>query len=293
MPTMPCPSCGKTVRFEGVAGVCPNCAAVVRAPRSAPGGGPAVAKPRATGSEQRPASLSDLQAMGGEDEAFDPGVGRPSSYRGGGGGGGGGLSSLDPRLLYGIGTALVLIVGFGLYEVLHTPSATIVVSTAPPPPASGGPATPAVAPAVPVAPPPVVPPPVVAATEPGGRPTTLPSWVGLRPEVPVLPPEKINDGMVERSLRRGVAYLKPQVAEGGEISPGGGDAVGSESLVTYALLHAGRRSRTRTCRRRARSCPGPWTGSRPKSRVRRRRRTTTRCGPSAWRWPTGTWTGQR
>ncbi len=243
MPTMQCPGCGKAVRFEGVAGVCPNCAAVVRAPRATPtAAGAGAASGRAAKAPASSASLSDLQSLGegSTEEVFRP---RDGGGQAGGGGFGAGLASLDPRLLYGIGGALVLIVAFGLYEVLHTPTPTIAVVTTPPAQLPAGTSLPT-PPTIPVVPPPIVVVPTVptAAVATTGPAATQPAWVGLHPAVPVLPPEKITDEKVEVALRRGVGFLKPLVQAAGENPVPTGvpnQEVGSDALATYALLHAG------------------------------------------------------
>jgi hypothetical protein len=230
MPTMQCPGCGKAVRFEGVAGVCPNCASVLRAPRGGSAATERGATPAPTDGPRRPASLSNIRSVATDTEVFAP----PTQADPGGGGGLGTLlRGLDTRVLYGIIAGVVLLVGFGLYEVLHQPTATIATVTAPPPP----PPTPADTPVADVPPPPPPPPP----TMPNQPAVALPAWYGLHPAVPVLPPDKINDEMVERSIRKGVGFLKPQLAgAGGSVLGGGpGEELGATCLVTYALLHAG------------------------------------------------------
>ena len=249
MPTMQCPGCGKTVRFEGVAGVCPNCASVVRAPRSAApdsaggnaGGAVAGGGSRRSGGGRRSASsLTDLQQVAGTEEVFTP---PPGSAPSGGGGFGAFLSGLDPRVLWGTAAGLALVLGFGAWSVLHTPSATVA-----PPPAVAPPMTGPIATNTPPLPPPPpppadVPPPESIATT-GPAVAALPAWYGLHPVKPVLPPEKINDEKVERALRLGANYLKPRVAIGpgkdGGIGANGPDMVeGATCLATYALLHTG------------------------------------------------------
>ena len=239
MPTMPCPGCGSTVRFEGVAGVCPKCASVVRAPRTAeaaPSGSTrrSAAKPaRRSGTK-----LEDLEAVTeGEPETFAP----AATDAGRGGGPLAFLSTMDPRVSWGIGAGLVLVAGFGLYSVLHTPSSTLAPvkpqpAFVPPPIASVpvGPTGPGVAP-------PRVGVPTTAPTQ--SAVVALPAWYGLQPVKPKLEPEKINDELVERALMRGVAFMKPRLAAGvsanGMASPGGGYEAGVECLATYAMLHAG------------------------------------------------------
>ena len=229
MPTMQCPGCGKAVRFEGVAGVCPNCATIVRAPRS---GGTAAAGRRPAGTGKTPPA-SDLGSAD-QDEVFSPT---------GGGGGGSGMSQLDPRLLWGIVAAVVLVGGFGLFEVFHTPAPSIQVAGNNPAPVPAPPAY--VPPATPVAPPP--PPAVVTRAVPTTGATTrpaevvLPDWYGLRPAVPTLPREKINDRLVEQALQRGAAFLKPLCAGSGLPADGTSPEWhgGADSLITYSLLHAG------------------------------------------------------
>ncbi len=232
MPTLQCPGCGKAVRFEGVAGVCPNCATVVRAQRS---GDAAAGGASRSPSRARTTSTADLEALGDGPEVFGPAGGAGSSS-------GGGSGPLDPRLLYGIGAAVVLLVGFGLFEVLHTPAPTIPVATTTPGFLPGPAAPPPPGPPPPPAPPP--PPRPVAATGPA---VVLPAWVGLHPAVPELPPVKISDRMVEAALRRGVAYLKPFIAgtfdhinaPGDTGRPGEDGRSAAGILLTYALLHTG------------------------------------------------------
>ena len=69
----------------------------------------------------------------------------------------------------------------------------------------------------------------------------LPPWYGLHPAVPVLPADPFTDATVERSVRRGVGFLKPFVPKGN--GPGTTESemwrAGTDALVTYALLHAG------------------------------------------------------
>ena len=240
MPTMQCPGCGKAVRFEGVAGVCPNCAAVVRAPRSAPGAGGG--GPQSTsGKSRRPTSVNQLQAIATGDEVFTPpneagGGGRPGELTAM-------LKGLDPRVLAAIVAAAVLLVGFGLYTVLHRPAPTVgpLVVVAPPPP---GP--------VATAPPP--PPVVDVAVAPAGptpkatgatRPTVvLPAWYGLHPVRPDIPADPFTDAAVEKSMRRAAAVLKPKMGKpigdpAGVAPDANAVRMGATCLATYALLHTG------------------------------------------------------
>src|SRR5450755_1828608 len=98
MPTLLCPGCGKTVRFEGVAGVCPNCAAVVRVAKPAP---PVNVAPPTGPKPERPrpgaASVTDLESLeNGGEEFFAPSAAPVHSS-------GSFLDDIDKRLLFGIG----------------------------------------------------------------------------------------------------------------------------------------------------------------------------------------------
>jgi len=237
MTTMRCPQCGQPVRFEGKSGLCPKCMTVVNAPgtggKAGSAGGPA--GPSKGRVKSRSSGAADLDGLARDAEVFAPpsATGQTSH--------GGGLSSLDPRLLYGGGAAILLVVLFGLFEVLYTPTTSVVVSTPQPfaYPAHASVAAPPEEKAAVRPPPPVVPPPTAVVA--GAPVLAVPRWYGLRPTVPLLPADTINDALVERALTRAVAYLKPMVAAADlpHTADGSQWLAGGDGLVTYALLHTG------------------------------------------------------
>ena len=253
MQKMQCPGCGKAFRFQGVAGVCPFCATVVRAPRSRRAdAGKVSRKPKpaplpdplsSTGSMSSTGVLSAMESLSDGPEAVTPpGTGRTTPGDSGSGKRSG-PAGLDRRLLLGIAGVLTAIVGFGLFEVLHTPSQTTPVAIVPPiplPPAPPSQPPPAAVPppAEPLLAAVKLPPPPVDVPVPWEA-VALPAWYGLHPVAPVLPPVKIDDAMVERSLLRGIGYLKPMWAAGAVPHANQAWATGTDELVTYALLHAG------------------------------------------------------
>ena len=242
MPTVQCPGCGKAVKFEGVAGVCPSCASIVRAPRAAGGtAGKAAPREGATGG-RRPtagAQLSDLEAVGGEEgeEVFNPDAG--GTYDGSGRRGGP-FGGLDKNIVYAIAGGVGLILIFALYVILKpshvdpsltqaTPAPTYVPTkpTAP----TDEEAKPDKAPVLPI----TNPDPVVQLD-----PVVNPVWVGLKPRKPVLPIPPITDAAVEKSLILGSKFLKAQYKDGQAPDNGDPHEYGAaNALCTYALLHVG------------------------------------------------------
>jgi hypothetical protein len=232
MPTGVCQTCGSTVRFEGIAGICPKCAAVVRAaakPRSAPAAPAQASNAPKKRTKRDPVDLLDLD-MGG-DERFDPAA--SPAHAGG----------TDPVIFYlSIGAGAVILV-FGLFYLLSALlSRHSQVATAPPP--SPAPA-PIVAPvdSTPtpdaVAPPPPTTVPVVTLVRPAVV-ATGPAWMNLTAAKPALSPRPITDDSVGVAIKKAVAFLKSQFT-GDQLtnSPADEHYNGKDTLVVYALLHAG------------------------------------------------------
>jgi hypothetical protein len=234
MPALQCPSCGKVVRFEGSAGVCPHCAAMVR-----------VAAPAAPTSARRPSqstssskgsrsksNLSDLEglASGGE-EVFAPSETPVSS-----GGTSNPFAGMDQRLIYAIGGGIALVVLFGLYIVLRptTPDVAVIPSA----PTANRPVAPPPAP-TPVTPlehPQPAPKPMVISTT---NATSRPGWMSLVPVTPNLKAKAITDELVEKSIRQAVGYLKTQLSGNELTNPVDTERYeGTDALVVYSLLHA-------------------------------------------------------
>ncbi len=241
MPTLQCPSCGKAVKFEGIAGVCPHCAAIVRASKPPSSrDAPAQAAPRKPGRVSRSAvDLDALEEVSGGEEAFEP-----ASTAATGGGLMAGIASLDKRLLYAIFGAIALVAVFGLYVVFRNPSAddSTVRQT---PTVAFHPVTVVPAPDVstdsklvgsPQPAPPILQP-KVAATQA----TSRPAWMTAKATKPTLKPDLINDQLVEQSIRRATAFLKSQFKDGALIDTNNNteSKAGGDALAVYALLNAG------------------------------------------------------
>jgi hypothetical protein len=237
MPSLQCPGCGKIVRFEGVAGVCPNCAAVVQARKPAAPAQIARPAPSTTSKNKSrptaghsPPDLESIQTDG--EEVFEPGTTAPIRS--------GPLAGLDKRLIYGIGGALAIVFLFGLYIALRTPTPDVVAVA--PPPVTHTPVVPVPTPDANDLPKPLdqrpTPPPtslpVVAAA-------SKPAWMGLKPIVPTLAAKPITDQLVEHSIKKAVAYLKSQF-DGDQLKdphPEEDTYAGTDALAVYSLLHAG------------------------------------------------------
>jgi Domain of unknown function (DUF4159) len=226
MPTMQCPGCGNKVTFEGVAGVCPNCAKVVRVAKPAEPQTPAPrsAQPR---SSKRSVKLDDLEVAGGDEEVFDPA--ESNGPRGG----------MDPIIRHTIVGSVVVIVLFALF-VLIKPSSNPPppVAVAPSPqPLSQGPSAPL--PPIPLAPiQPVAPPPAPVATTQVAA--TRPAWMDLHPVKPKIDQPALTDAMVGQSIQSGADFLVTDLSKPPQPGDGGDMGMGTKTLATYSLLHAGK-----------------------------------------------------
>jgi hypothetical protein len=231
MPTVKCPTCATTVRFEGVAGLCPKCGKILRVSTKSVG---AAAPATSTSGQAAPkgrAKGPDLDNLGIDPEqAFAPA--ETQTYK----------AKQDPIIFYLSAGAGGIIVLFALYFVLE---ALLTRSTPAPSPA------PVAAPVVAVAPPPtptdnVLPPPPSLPETPvtpslvTTRPASGPAWMALRPVVPSLKATSITDKMVEATIKKGVAYLKTQFANGQLVEPSESDFYyGEDAICVYSLLQAG------------------------------------------------------
>ena len=215
--------------------MCPKCGAMVRVAASV-AAVPPKSTPRASSSSiKKPGRIEDLEALhSGELENFAPPETQLQSD-----GSSNFLHDMDPRVVYGIGAGLALVLLFGLYVLFRptTPDATTLV------PASVNRPSPAPAP-LPVpqdvvkvdSPQQPAPRPIVLATT---NATSRPSWMGLVPVAPKLAAKPITDQLVEQSIKRAVAFLKTQISGSELINPEKTDLYsGQNTLVVYSLLHA-------------------------------------------------------
>jgi hypothetical protein len=186
-----------------------------------------------TGSSRSREKLPDLEGVGGDSEEMFSPSGSPAYT-----GSSNPLAGIDPRLIYGIGGAIVLVLLFGLYIVLRPPS--VDVAALPPPPPVSHPSASAQVNTQPVAPvevPQPAPKPIVVETTTG--PTSRPAWMALVPVTPKLPVPPITDELVGKSIKQAVAFLKTQIKGNELINPEKGDMfAGKDALVVYSLLHA-------------------------------------------------------
>jgi hypothetical protein len=237
MPTVTCPRCGKVVRFEGVAGVCPSCAAVVRAAKPAPVA--AVEVPvRSSGTtppgraSRKQAEMADLNAVaGGGEEAFDPGVTQYTGHAGHG---------LDKRLIYAMGGAVGLVLLIGMAVILYNPKpppskvvqSGLTPTATPQPVAPTNPDNHLQEPLKPI---------IEPTTRKGESAKQKPGYANLHPAKPELPLPLITDKQVGDSLKKGVNFLKKQFVNGQlEINGGTDDRIsGADALCVEALLYAG------------------------------------------------------
>ncbi len=200
-----------------------------------PAASPAAAPPsKDTKPRGRAAPPPDLDALdvGEGDEVFIPG--RTQIHTGP-------FAGIDKRLIYLGAAAIALVFLFGLYVALR-PAAKEDVAEAPPPPLIPLTTPPPVA----VDPQPVVPPaPIVQviqnpATTNASQPATRPAWMSLIPIAPKAEPPRISDRLVESTIKKAVAFLKPLMSEGASAMPTGDDMYeGRYALCVYALLQAG------------------------------------------------------
>jgi hypothetical protein len=210
---------------------------MVRVAAPKPAAGPARASrasnSTSSSSGSKPANLADLEDMGDGAEVFNPSGSEPYS-----GGSSNPLAGVDPRLIYGIGAGIAIVLLFGLYIILRPTTPDIAV-VPPPPTVSSNPApspvvTPAPQPTGPVQPAPK--PIVIPTTNVAARP----AWMSAVPTTPHLPNPPITDEMVEKSIRSAVSYLKSQISGDQLVNPEKTDMfAGQDALVTYSLLHAG------------------------------------------------------
>jgi hypothetical protein len=227
MPTGICQTCGATVRFEGIAGLCPRCGAILHLKKKTAAPSPTAQQSAPSRkSAKRTAPPPDLESLDdGSEESFEPSAG--STFKG----------PTDPVILYlsvGAGAVVVL---FGLYIALSTMLSRPAAIAPPPPPPPAPTVTQVIAPP----PPPVVTSfvPTTAPVRVAAPPTSRPAWASLVPAVPVLPAKPITDQLVEASIKKAIAYLKTQINGDQLINPDTSDMYfGSDALVIYSLLHA-------------------------------------------------------
>lgn len=222
MPTLRCSNCGQTVRFEGVAGICPACASVVMVPKSE--SPPVDIAPRAAKSA-RPA-LEDLHHVAGhEPEYFTPPEPEPPR-----------IAGMDPGVAITLVAVAVVLVLFGLYVMIESMTSgpltkpVAVRAPAPPPSLVTEPALP---------PPPVtVPKPTKTPTKPATKPVIhKPAWANLQPVRPAPSGTSIvTDARIANSIHKGVNYLISHYHDG--TLPAQNNQAGRDALCTYALLHA-------------------------------------------------------
>ena len=224
MPTLQCPNCGQTVRFEGVAGICPSCASVVMVPKDFS----EVKPPPPVPKSGRPSleSLGDL--AGGEPTIFEPApIDEPRK-----------IAGMDPGVVITLCAVAVVLVAFGVYVIVHSMGGSagqtkVVAAPAPPPSLLNLPEAPAVAP-----PPPAPSPPTSAPAAAAPPPPPPPAWTLLRPVRP--PPSDasvLTDAKVSQAIERAVDfYLKELDDEKRFVTD---RSHGIFVLCAYALLHAG------------------------------------------------------
>ena len=238
MPTLVCQTCHTTVRFEGVAGVCPKCASVVMLPKSdteRAARRQAATQPTVV-SDPRPRAavrIRDLtEAAGGDsddDDVFEPT--RPAPPPGG----------IDRGVVVTIIAVVFVVVAFVVFVMFSghaAPSATaddehgsgvgLPTKLNTDPDAGSHPA----------------PQPVVAAVpdKPAVVAPVLPAWALLRPVH--VPPDAslLTDEKVEASIRKASNFLLARLQSGAataSLTPGSGLSSGVQTLGVYSLEHAG------------------------------------------------------
>ncbi len=228
MPTLQCPNCKAKVTFEGIAGICPSCASVVRAPTRqtdiSPAPRPAPLPPR------KAVKLSDIEDTLQDDEPeFNP-PSHDSHHLNQG---------LDKGVLYTIIGSVAVVLIFTLYVLFGSSSSNVAT-------------TPPAAPA-PISHPPAPPPAVteaVATPEPQAPPTPTiqappPSpavpWAGLHAVRPkVVLDGAVTDERVGQSIQHAADFLINALPDGQLPAYTIPDALpGADALCVYALLHGG------------------------------------------------------
>src|SRR3954447_18274844 len=140
MPTAVCTNCGNKVTFEGIAGVCPNCARVVALPKP-PKDSDKKLPPAPRPLSKTPVKVSDIAALGDADpdahEVFEPAPVRAGE----------GDAGMDRGVVITMIGAVIVVLVFALFVMFSGPKS--------PPPAPPTPAPVAQAPAPPPAPTPM------------------------------------------------------------------------------------------------------------------------------------------